>query len=410
MQSAPANLMYMLLKNRGFILKVLLFVMVPTVVLTYILPKQYTVTTVILPPEEQSAGGLSLGGLSMGELAGFFSGGMGYSLPLMTTLGDVYVTILNSRSLIDHVMLKTGYLATVENLDERYEREPYTALYLARKYFRRNYKATTTSSGFIQIAVTTGSPEFSIQVSEEVVAALDSVNIWVLSQRQTEDRILLERQLRAADSTLSATSAALLEFEETYGFIEPNAVLTQLMDVLAEMKTRYLEAAVAANAARNGIRAGNSASLSELEAEAAAIRRAIDQIESGSSVGNLEIGIQVDKLPVAMLEYARLRTDYEVQLKMVSMLAISLQQAQIQEASIHSTLRVLDTPGHPGWKSKPKKLLIWIEVFLATFFILCCYLLARERWHTMRREKPEAWSTWNDLFSEIRSDFRRKRR
>ncbi len=408
MQSSAASLMYTLLKNRRFILKVILLVMAPTVLLTYLLPKKYTVTTVILPPEEQTTVGLD--GFSLGELAGFFSGGMGYALPLMTTLGDVYVTILNSRSLIDHVMLKTGYLSTVENLDERYEREPYTALYLARKHFRRNYKATSTSSGFIQIEVTTGSPEFSIRVSEEAVAALDSVNIWVLSQRHAEDNALLERQVSAADSALSATAAALLEFEETYGFIEPDAVLTQLMDVLAEMKSRYLAATVAANAARSGIRAGNSASLSELEAEAAAIRRAIDQIESGTTAGNLEVGIQVDKLPVAILEYARLRTDYEVQLQMHSVLSISLRQAQIQESGIHSTLRVLDTPGHPGWKSKPKKLLIWIEVFLATCFILCCYLMARERWHALRREKPETWSAWNDLFGEVRSDFRRKRR
>jgi len=118
----------------------------------------------------------------------------------------------------------------------------------------------------------------------------------------------------------------------------------------------------------------------------------------------------VDELPVAMLEYARLRTDYEVQIKMVSMLSISLQQAMIQEESIHSTLRVLDSPDHPGWKSKPKKLLIWIEVFLATVFILCCYLLGRERWHALKLERPESWDAWKNLFTDVRSDFRRKPR
>ncbi len=407
MHSAPAKLMYLLLKNRRFFLKTILFVMIPTIAITYLLPRKYTVTTVILPPEDQNLSGLSMGGFSVGELAGFFSGGMGYSLPLMTTLGDVYVTILNSRSLIDHVMLKTGYLATV-NLDRRYEREPYTALYLARKQFRKNYKATTTSAGFIQVEITTGSPEFSIQVAEEIIASLDSINIWVLSQRQTEDRIILERQLGAADSMLSVTSASLLEFEENYGFIEPNAVLDQLMGVLSEMKGRYLEAVIAADAVRSGVRAGYSASLTELDAEAAAIRRAISEIESGSMAGGLDIGIRVSELPVAMLEYARLRTDYEVQIKMVSMLTISLQQARIQEEGIHSTLRVLDSPDHPGWKSKPKKLIIWIEVFLATVFILFCYLLGREKWHAMKLEKPDSWSAWNDLFSEMRSDFRRK--
>lgn len=409
MQSAPAKLMYLLLKNRGFLLKTILFVMIPTIGITYLLPRKYTVTTVILPPEEQNLSGMTMGGFSVGELAGFFSGGMGYSLPLMTTLGDVYVTILNSRSLIDHVMIKTDYLAT-EGLERRYEHEPYTALYLARKQFRKNYSATTTSSGFIQMEITTGSPEFSILVAEEVIASLDSINMWVLSQRQIEDRFLLEKQLHVADSMLSVTSESLLAFEEAYGFIEPGAVLSQLMDVLSEMKTRYVEAVVTADAIRRGVRTGHSATLTELDAEAAAIGRAISDIESGSVAGGLDIGIRVDELPVAILEYARLRTDYEVQIKMVSMLSISLQQAMIQEESIHSTLRVLDSPDHPGWKSKPKKLIIWIEVFLATVFILCCYLLSRERWHTLKLERPESWNAWNNLFSDMRSDFKRKSR
>lgn len=407
MQSAPARMMYLLLKNRVFFLKTILFVMVPTIGITYLLPREYTVTTVILPPEEQNLSGMTMGGFSVGELAGFFSGGMGYSLPLMTTLGDVYVTILNSRSLIDHVMIKTGYLAT-QHLDDRYEREPHTALYLARKQFRKRYSATTTSSGFIQLEITTSSPEFSILVAEEVIASLDSINMWVLSQRQIEDQFLIERQLRVADSMLSVTSESLLAFEEAYGFIEPNAVLSQLMDVLSEMKARYVETVITADAIRRGVRTGHSATLNELDAEAAAIARAISDIESGSVAGGVDIGIRVDELPVAMLEYARLRTDYEVQIKMVSMLSISLQQARIQELSIHSTLRVLDSPNHPGWKSKPKKLIIWIEVFLATVFILCCYLLGREGWHTLKIEKPDSWSSWNNLFNDVRSDFRRK--
>ncbi len=407
MQSAPSKMMYLLLKNRVFFLKTILFVMVPTIGITYLLPREYTVTTVILPPEEQNLSGMTMGGFSVGELAGFFSGGMGYSLPLMTTLGDVYVTILNSRSLIDHVMIKTGYLAT-QHLDDRYEREPHTALYLARKQFRKRYSATTTSSGFIQLEITTSSPEFSILVAEEVIASLDSINMWVLSQRQIEDQFLLERQLRVADSMLSVTSESLLAFEEAYGFIEPNAVLSQLMDVLSEMKARYVETVITADAIRRGVRTGHSATLNELDAEAAAIARAISDIESGSVAGGLDIGISVDELPIAMLEYARLKTDYEVQIKMVSMLSISLQQARIQELSIHSTLRVLDSPNHPGWKSKPKKLIIWIEVFLATVFILCCYLLGRERWHTLKIEKPDSWSAWNNLFNDVRSDFRRK--
>lgn len=409
MQKVPAKLMYLLLKNRHFVIRVMLFVMIPAIVGSYFLPKKYTVTTVILPPENQSSGGLSLGGLSLTEIAGVFSGGMGYSLPLMTTLGDVYVTILNSRSLLDHVILKTGYMDTFR-LPSNHRRQPQTALYFARRHFRKNYSASATSAGFIEIEVTTGSPQYSIQVSEEVVAALDSINLWVVSSRNTEDRLLLENQIASASSTLAATGSQLIEFENTYGFIEPTAALEQLIAVLSEMKAQYIEAVITAHALRSNLRTGTTASLLELEAKARELQSAIAEIEAGNTAGVVgDIGVRYDLLPMALIEYARLKTDYEIQLKLVSMLSVSLQQLRAQEASLPSSIRILDSPEDPGWKSKPKKLLIWIEVFAATLFLLCCYLLARERWHELRTEKPETWNRWNDILNDVRADFRRKK-
>lgn len=409
MQKAPAKLMYLLLKNRRFVLKVMLVVMIPTIVGSYFLPKKYTVTTVILPPENQSTGGFSIGGFSLSEIAGVFSGGMGYSLPLMTTLGDVYVTILNSRSLLDHVILKTGYMDTIK-IQSGHRRQPQTALYFARRHFRKNFTASATSAGFIEIKVTTGSPEYSIQVSEEVVAALDSINLWVISSRNAEDRLTLESQLTSASNTLALTSSQLIEFENTYGFIEPSAALEQLIMVLSEMKAQYIEAVISAHALRSNLRTGTTASLLELEAKARGLQSAISEIEAGNTTGVVgDIGVRYDLLPTALIEYARLKTDYEIQLKLVSMLSVSLQQLVAQEASLPPTLRILDSPEDPGWKSKPKKLLIWIEVFAGTLLLMCSYLLARERWQELRAEKPEVWNRWNDLLTDVRSDFRRKK-
>lgn len=53
--------MYLVLKNRRFLIRTILFVMLPTIGITYILPRKYTVTTVILPPEEQNLGGMTMG-------------------------------------------------------------------------------------------------------------------------------------------------------------------------------------------------------------------------------------------------------------------------------------------------------------------------------------------------------------
>jgi len=38
------------------------------------------------------------------------------------------------------------------------------------------------------------------------------------------------------------------------------------------------------------------------------------------------------------------------------------------------------------------------------------FLLARENYSRLKQEKPEEWSRWNRLLSEVRDDFRRKNR
>ncbi len=408
MSESPNNMIYILLKNRKFIATVLAIVMGITIAITYIIPKGYTVTTVILPPEEQATPGLSLGGLSLGEFAGFFSGGMGYTLPLMTTLADVYSEILNSRTLIDQVILTTGYIDSL-NLAERYEENPDLAMFLARKTFKKNYTASVTSSGFLEITITSGKPLYSVELSERVVFLLDSINTSVTLARFTESRENTENQLTIAKTGLETTIAAMMRFEEEYGTIMPNEEVAQVMSVLADMKGRYIETTLMASAVRNGIRSGTTSQLLELDATAEALRQSIQLIENGSSTGGIDMGIGLSNLPPAMIQYARLQTDFEMQLMMSSALELQVAQAIIQEENIVSSIRILDPPRHPGWKSKPKRLYIWIELFFVTFVILVIFLYSRERWHQLRLENPETWQKWNNLKQDIRNDFRRNK-
>jgi len=410
MSNLSAGFLYVLLKNRKFVLKVLLLVMTVTVIITYLLPKSYTVKTVILPPEEQTSAGLSLGGMSLGDFAGFFSGGMGYSLPLMTTLSDVYVEILNSRTLIDDVIMSTGYADTL-SLFERYEGMPEVAMYRARLLFNKNYSAKVTSSGFIEIQVTTSDPMFSIEVSERVIFLLDSINTGITRSRLQQTRQLTENQLQVSQAALESTSTELMGFEKTYGSLMPEEEIAELMGLLAEMKGRYIETTLTANAIKNGIRYGTTAQILELETEAEALSQAITMLESGSSgETGVDIGPGLNNLPPAVIEYARLKTDFEMHLRMVAALELQLEQALVQEANISSSLRILDPPRHPGWKSKPKKLFIWIEVFLATFVILCAFLFSRERWLELKISNPTTWEKWNKLFTDMRNDLRFRKR
>ena len=189
----PLWYLYLILKNRWFLVKALLIIMIPTIIVTYIMKKKYTVNTVIMPPEEQSSPGLSLAGLGASDFAGYFGGGMGFSLPLMTTMSDVYDEILKSRSLADHVILSTAYIDSV-NLRDKYDQDEQLGLYLARKQFRRNFSSGVTPSGFLSMEFTAGDPWYAVEVSEAIITSLDSINTEIAFSRMRQSRIFLQQR------------------------------------------------------------------------------------------------------------------------------------------------------------------------------------------------------------------------
>ena len=402
----PGYYLFLLLRNRWFLVRTILVVMIPTVVITYLLPKQYTVTTVLMPPDIQSTPGISIGGLAAGEFAGLFSGGMGYSLPLMTTLSDVYMEILNSRTLVEQVILGTAYIDSMD-LREEYDRNEQVGLYWARKQFRQHYSAETTPSGFLRVEMTTGAPWYSVDVSERVVSVLDSLNRHVIVERASSARIFLEEQTASAESLLTSSSEALQQFEEEHGIVALDSELREFMRVLADLKQRYLSLSATARAMRQGLVYGSTSSLEQLEREVSVLGGMITSLEEGSTPAevNVRFPFSLAELPELEFRYARLKSEYDTALRLTSLLRVNLEQAKVEEAVTATTIRVLDPPSHPGWKSKPRKLYIWIEVFALTLIVLITFLLLRERAHAMRTENPEAWRRWSGLMSEIRSEL-----
>ncbi|MCD4848741.1 MAG: hypothetical protein K8R76_11210, partial [Candidatus Aegiribacteria sp.] len=141
----------------------------------------------------------------------------------------------------------------------------------------------------------------------------------------------------------------------------------------------------------------------------------IEMLETGIAPPGYESvmpSVSLEELPNIQFRYASLRAEYEMALELTSAIHISLQQAIADENRENPSVRVLDPPRHPGWKSRPKKLYIWIEVFAVAFIFLFGFLIVRENIHSLKMEKPEEWQVWQKLFREIRRDlkFRKSKR
>ncbi len=409
-EKRPSWYLFVLLKNRWLLLKALLIVMIPTVAVTFILPKKFTVTSLIMPPETQNYSGLNIAGFGASDFAGYFSGGMGFSLPLMTTMSDVYEEILNSRTAIETVILSTNYLERIKR-DDDYQRDEQVGLYWARKEFRKNFSANVTPSGFIEIKITTGDPMYSVEVSERLIAVLDSINAHINISRATQTRVFLEAKVSAADSIMLVISDSLKNFEREYGIVSLDDEVTVFIETLAELKQQYMQLLAQADAIRSGIVGRTPASALEKEREASALLDIITMLETGViPYGYEEIApaLSLNEIPDIQFRYAILRADYETALELSSLLDVSLQQAIAEEQKEQPAVRVLDPPRHPGWKSKPKKLYIWLEVFFVAFILLYAYLLMCENLRIMKQENPEAYKDWDNLISDMKGDLKKK--
>ncbi len=408
----PLWYFYLLLKNRWFLVKALLIIMIPTVVITFMLKKKYTVTTVIMPPEDQSASALSIASLGVPELTGNFSGGMGFSLPLMTTMSDVYDEILKSRSLAEHVILSTAFIDST-NLRSIYDNNEQIGLYWARLKFRENYSASVTPSGFLRIEFTSGNPWYAVEISESIVATLDSINIEILSSRMHQARVYLEIRFEMAESMLVSSSLAIKRFEDEYDMVAPEQEMTAYINRLVILKTEYSTLITEISALRQGVSGATNTTILFKERKAAELLNVIRMLESGVPAPGYEDvmpSVSLDDFTDINFEYAILRADYEMALRLTNTVGLSLQEAISSESREQTHIRVLDPPRHPGWKSKPKRILILIEVFLLAFISLFGFLIARENIRDIKKKRPGQWEPWRKLFEEIRRDFSFRRR
>ena len=408
----PLWYLYLLLKNRWFLVKALLIIIIPTVVVTFILKKKYTVISTIMPPEDQSASGLSIAGLGLSEFAGYFSGGMGFSLPLMTTMSDVFEEILKSRSLIEHVILSTAFIDSTD-LRSIYDNNEQIGLYWARKKFMKNYTTSVTPSGFLRIKFTAGDPWYAVEVSESIIAALDSINNEINVSRLEQTTAFLELRKSNADSLLNNAVVNLQLFEEEHGIFYPDQELLVFIENIAELKRQYILLLTDASAIRAGISGDYSPVALLKERQAQELLEVIRMLETGNPVEgyeNILTSMSPGQYSTIQYEYASLRAEYQMLLELSASARVSLQQSIVIEGREQQSIRVLDPPSHPGWKSKPKKSLILLEVFLLAFISLFVFLVARENIRDVKRKRPEQWEPWRKLFEEIRRDISFRRR
>ena len=381
--------LYVLVKWRRMIVISVLTVSSVTAGISLILPKAWTATTTLLPPEK----GFSPFGAST-LLA------MAAPSNLAGLVGEVpseqLVTILRSRrvlgAIVDRFDLAREYGAASRDM--------------ATELLGQQVEEDLGSDGTLVIAVTASSPSLAAELANGLAGELDLVNRERKSQQARALRQFLQERLQTLEQEFQESGRALQRFQETYGLIDLEEQTAAAVDIARSivLELALLEVKLGV-ASRQLSPQHENRRLLRLEVEE--LRRQLQnmqgdfQLRAGKAAETAlrSIGPPLKALPELGFEYARLSLEIKIKEQIIGFLGTRFEEAKYREALDTPTIQVLDAATPPETRSAPRRtllVLVALAVALVLSVVLAFVFESVGRLGNRNREKIDAIrQVWN---------------
>jgi len=366
--------------------------------LAFLIPKSYTATTQLMPPDPQSTSGMAMmaalaakgGGLGMmaGDLLGLKSS------------GAMFIGVLRSQTSEEHL---------IEQFDLRKIYGKRLVVDARRVLDENTSISEDRKSGIITISVTDHSPE---RAAAMAAAYVDQLNLLVAGLSTTaahRERVFLEDRLQVAKQDLDEATSQLAQFSSKNHTLDIQQEGKALLDAAGSIAGQM----IAAQSQLEGLRqiyTDNSSRVRALNARVGELRRQLEKLggfeakdpagaDSAAPVASQAGGTvlaqssgrpypTIRSLPLLGAKYADHYRRAKVQETVFELLTEQYELAKVQEAKETPSVKVLDPARVPEKKSFPPRLVI---MFLGTFF--CCagsvvFVLGKAQWNEVDSQDP----------------------
>ena len=379
----------LLWRHRSFLLRVLIYAVVASTLVAFLIPTRYSSTARLMPPDDASGSGLSsASGLAAAAAAmsgsGRFAGMLGDLLGMKST-SDTFVGILGSRTAEDKLIEQFNLKALYHDRrmeDARADLASRTDVTVDRK------------SQIISITVTDKSPQRAAAMAGAYVQELNYLVAELSTSAARRERIFLESRLQNVNHDLEKAEKDFSQFASKNTTINITEQGRAMVDAAAMLQGQL----IATQSELEGLRqiySDNNARVRSLRARADELNRQLDKLggkdESGST-STAQAGDSmypsIRKLPILGVEYADLYRQTRTQEAVYETLTQEYEMAKVQEAKEIPTVKVLDVPDIPDKKSFPPRLLI---IALGTVFGLifgAAWIFGYEVWNKTDADDP----------------------
>ena len=352
------------------ILKVTLAAALLAVIVAMLLPKMYTATTTVLPPQQNQSTAMAMLG-QLGAIAGLGSADLGLKNP-----DDLFVAMLGSRTIEDRL---------IDRFDLRrvYSVKQYRQ---ARKKLEGRSDILAEKEGLISIAVSDRDPKRAADLANAYVEELRRLNGNLAVTEAGQRRAFYQQQLDGEREALNQAEAALKQVEEKSGLVQPDAQGKAIVSAVADMRAQVAIHEVQLQAMRTYATESNP-DVKRAQQELAGLRAQLAKLERNTGeLGNGNLQVPTRQLPAVELEYLRQLRDVKYHEALYAFLSKQLEAARIDEAKAAVLVQVVDKAVTPERKSGPRRVLIVLVTAALAFLLACLGVLLME---TLRRKQED---------------------
>lgn len=328
--------------------KVTAAALVVSTAIAFAIPKIYSSTAMILPPQQDNSMMAMMSSMS-GGMASLASDLLGKGTP-----ADLYVGILNSGTIKDAIIDR---FKLMEVYDEDFRLDTYRAL------DKRVDIAAGKKDGIISIVVQDKDPKRAAAMANAFVDELGKLSINLSISGAGQNRAYLEKRLAKSKADLARAEEALKAFQSKNKALDvPDQAKTTIMGV-AQLKAQLAVQEAQLAALRSRFTEGTQ-DVRDMKATVANIRSQIAQLEGngrGSSIPSL------GTVPELGQEYVRLMRGFKEQEAIFELLTKQYELAKMSESKDVDGIQVIQRATVPDKKSKPKRLLIMLGGTFAAF-------------------------------------------
>jgi capsule polysaccharide export protein KpsE/RkpR len=382
--------------RRQFFLRVAGIALVASTLIAFLIPKQYTSTAQLMPPDSQSTSAMAMmaaltakGGGGLGSVAGDLLG--------MKSSGALFIGVLRSQTSQDRLRqqfdLERVY-GTKLVVDARMQLDQNTSVSEDRK------------SGIITISVTDRSPQRAAALAAAYVDELNSLVAELSTSAAHRERVFLDERLKVVKQDLDDASNQLAQFSSKNNTIDIKEEGKAIVEAAANLAGQM----IAAQSQLEGLRqiyTDSNPRVQSLNARVGELRKQLQKIGGtgpDTAKNSTQGGDQASEMPYPSLhnlpllgvKYADHFRHAKIQETVYELLTEQYELAKVQEAKEIPSVKILDPAKIPEKKSYPPRLVIMaLGTFLGLAFSTV-WVLGSAQWQEVDAQDPR-----KILFAEV---------